>query len=497
MRRPFVTALVVGVLAPQIAYAQSSRDDDGARRDPTFMLAESARYVDVVDAFDRGSAFSFRLSAGYLYQRRSATIERELRVSDGVNGAGLVQFARVGDYVENTHTLMVNGEVGLFHDLALTFGLPIVLSNTREIRSLTDPSTREGNAALGDGWSQGGRPTSLFSVPFTSPTRSGIDQVRLGLAWSILNQSRARANPTWTLRFEWRPPVGDPLHACNSSPAPGVVSCPAPNSVPSQPPGGGTNATGAATRPGSAGSPGISRGLHGIYFQTAIARRFGFVEPYAGLDVLAEFPLRDTPFRYFDTPYGQLASYPPITSSLVVGAEFTPWENRETWQRFVIDLRLRGTYRSQGRDYSPLYDALGSSASRPLNAPGCPSNVRNADGSCQAGREVWFDGLTGNQSYITVNSQLALSAQPVKFMRIDVGVGVSWVAPHLITATDACNPNESIPAAHPEWRGGCVNDSAPDPTHRPTIDQTGGRFRTNNEVLFDFFASLSFTPRFF
>jgi hypothetical protein len=96
-----------------------------------------------------------------------------------------------------------------------------------------------------------------------------------------------------------------------------------------------------------------------------------------------------------------------------------------------------------------------------------------------------------------VNSQLALSAQPVKFMRIDVGVGVSWVAPHLITATDACNPNEAIPAAHPEWRGGCVNDSAPDPTHRPTIDQTGGRFRTNNEVLFDFFASLSFTPRFF
>ncbi len=234
-----------------------------------------------------------------------------------------------------------------------------------------------------------------------------------------------------------------------------------------------------------------------MYFQTALARRFGFVEPYAGIDILAEFPLASTPFRYSQTPYGQLSSYPPITGSLVVGAEIIPWENRETWQRFVIDVRMRGTYRSQGRDYSPLYDALGSSASRALALPGCPSNVRNPDGSCQAGREIWFDGLTTTQSYVTINGQLSLAVQPAKFMRIDLGLGLTWVAPHIITATDACNPNETVPAEHPEFRGGCVNDSAPDPTHRPVIDQVGGRFRTNNELLVDFMASLSFTPRIF
>ncbi len=508
MRRTVPFALLVGVLTPSVALAQRARDDAPARdervrdeapplRDPVFMLAESARFVDVVDSVDRGSTFSFRLSAGYLYQHRTATIERELRESPGVNGAGLVQFTRVGDYVENTHTLLVNAEVGLYHDLALTFGVPVILSNTREIRNLADPGPAEGNAALRDGWSQDMRPTSLFSVPFASPTRAGIDQVRLGLAWSILSQSRVRANPTWTVRFEWRPPVGDVLHACNGSATPGVAECPSPSSVPSSPPAGSINSVGVATRPTTAGSPGISRGLNGIYFQTALARRFGFVEPYAGLDILAEFPLRSTPFRYSDTPYGQLSSYPPITSSLVVGAEIIPFENRETWQRLVVDLRVRGTYRSQGRDYSPLYDALGSSTSRALAVPGCPSNVRNADGTCQPGREVWFDGLTTTQSYVSVNGQLAIGAQPAKWMRFDLGLGLTWVAPHLITATDACNPSEAVPADHPEWRGGCVNDSAPDPTHRPVIDQVGGRFRTNNEVLVDFFASVSFTPRFF
>lgn len=508
MRRMVLCALLIGVLTPSAALAQRSRDegssrDDSARdeapppRDPIFMLAESARYVDVVDSFDRGSTFSFRLSAGYLYQHRTATIERELRVSDPMSGAGEVQFGRVGDYVENTHTLLVNAEVGLYHDLALTFGVPVILSNTREIRALADPSMAEGNNLTRDGWSQDGRPTSLFSVPFASPTRSGIDQLRVGLAWSILSQVRDRTDPTWTLRFEWRPPVGDAMHACNASPSPGVVECPASNSVPSPPPSGGINATGAATRPVSSGTPGISRGLHGVYFQTALARRFGFVEPYAGIDILAEFPLASTPFRYSQTPYGQLSSYPPITGSLVVGAEIIPWENRETWQRFVIDVRMRGTYRSQGRDYSPLYDALGSSASRALALPGCPSNVRNPDGSCQAGREIWFDGLTTTQSYVTINGQLSLAVQPAKFMRIDLGLGLTWVAPHIITATDACNPNETVPAEHPEFRGGCVNDSAPDPTHRPVIDQVGGRFRTNNELLVDFMASLSFTPRIF
>ena len=95
------------------------------------------------------------------------------------------------------------------------------------------------------------------------------------------------------------------------------------------------------------------------------------------------------------------------------------------------------------------------------------------------------------------NGQLSLALQPAKAFRIDLGGGITWRSSYMLTVTDACNPGETVPAEHPEWRGGCVNDSAPDPTHRIAIDQPGGRFRTNGDVQFDFFANLSFTPRLF
>lgn len=486
-------AALLGASLSTSAWAQS--DPSAPARGPLFMLNETARVVDVVDAFDPGASWSLRLTAGYAFQSRRSTILRERRVSDPVAGMGLVQRLPVANYRENTHTLLVNAEFGLYRDLALTFGMPFVLSNTRSLTISSAASSADIQSALYDGWTERGAPTSVLSLPFESPERSGIDQLRIGLQWSILNQQRDRTKPTWTLSFEWRPPVGSLMRACRQTS--GRTVCPQVGSVPALPMSGIAATEVAARAPGTGdeASPGISRGLHGVYFQTTLSRRVGYVEPYAGLDFLAEFPIRSSPFRYLDSPYGMLATFPPITTTLMAGVEIIPWENRETWQRAVIDLRVRGTYRSQGRDFSPLYDALGASNSRPLLAPGCPSNVRNADGTCQPGREVYFDGLTGTASHVMLGANMNISIQPAKFLRFTLGGGFTWVSTHAITNTDACNPGTNPPADHPEWRGGCVSNSAPDPAHRPVIDQPGGRFFTSDEMLFDIFASIALTPR--
>ncbi|MEZ4394747.1 MAG: hypothetical protein R3A48_27040 [Polyangiales bacterium] len=494
MRRIPLTLIAVAAFStPALAQAQS---DAPVTRGPIPMLNETARVVDVVDAFDRGSNWSFRLTAGYSYQSRRATVLRERRVSEAVAGMGLVQRIPVANYRESTHTLMVNAELALYRDLAFTFGLPFVLSNTRSLSVASGATGTEIQNALYDGWTERGAPTSILSLPFESPERSGIDQLRLGVQWSIFNQQRDRTKPTWMIAFEWRPPVGSQLRACQV--VSGRTVCPQVSSVPSLPANGGIASTDAATRAPATGddaNPGISRGMHGVYFQTLLSRRVGYVEPYAGLDFLAEFPVRSSPFRYLDSPYGMLATFPPITTTLMAGLEIIPWENRETWQRAIIDLRVRGTYRSPGRDFSVLYDALGSSNSRPLLAPGCPSNVRNADGTCQPGREVYFDGLTGTASHIMLGANMNISIQPAKFLRFTLGGAFTWVSTHSITNTDACNPGTSPPADHPEWRGGCVSNSAPDPAHRAVIDQPGGRFYSSDELLFDIFASISLTPR--
>jgi hypothetical protein len=243
----------------------SAQEADTPTSGPLHLHSETARIVDVVDSFDAGSQFGLRLTAGYQFQRRDVRIQREMRVSDPGTSLGVPQYADVADYTRSTHTLLVNAEIGLFHDLALTFGLPLVLSDARKLRPPTGVSVDSARAALADGWTEGpGTPhaTTLFDPSFDSPERSGIDQVRLGLQWSIFNQQRDRNRPTWTLSFEWRPPVGSLLRPCRQT-ASGTF-CPDAASVPATPASGNSAPTAAARTAPANPDPGGSRGHHGV-----------------------------------------------------------------------------------------------------------------------------------------------------------------------------------------------------------------------------------------
>ena len=44
-----------------------------------------------------------------------------------------------------------------------------------------------------------------------------------------------------------------------------------------------------------------------------------------------------------------------------VGFEIIPWEQKSKHRRLVIGLGGGATYNSEGREYTPLYDALGTS----------------------------------------------------------------------------------------------------------------------------------------
>jgi hypothetical protein len=253
-------------------------------------------------------------------------------------------------------------------------------------------------------------------------------------------------------------------------------------------------ASAAYARPDGPADPGISRGVHGLYLQTLVSRRVGgYIEPYAGMDVLFEIPLGDlTAFRYGSPPYGALSTLPPIRGSFLAGLEIVPWENRESWQRFVVDASVRGTYVSQGRDYSPLYDALGSSNSVPLTAPTYAVNDLQSNNTS---RPLYFTGTTTVESYAMFTARLSIAIQAAKFLRFSIGSALTYITPHLITATDACNPNEH-PGDSSPLRGGCVGNSAPDPLSRPVVDSPGQRFRIDQNFVWDLFATVSFAPRF-
>ncbi|MDP3277083.1 MAG: hypothetical protein Q8Q09_17965 [Deltaproteobacteria bacterium] len=498
-----LTLTLLGLVLPCAAHAQT---EPSSQPSPTSAAVQQERLVhsmdgafvtDVADAFDPHTTWAPRFTVGFTRSSRSGTLQRERSpVTSGLapddprlSESGVTELDEVARYNHTQYILNLGAEIPVFHDLSFSVLAPLVLSDTRSFQA-----SGRGADALRDGWSVDGMAGSLFNLPFESPTRSGIDQIRLGINWNILNQARDIHLPTWLLRLEARVPVGEVLTACEA--ATGGPYCPQLDSPRPSTPADSTDVmsspTAPARRPAGSRSPGISRGVYGVFVQTIVSRRYGFFEPFLGIEFLLEIPAGKLPqFLYGgDRPFGQLASSPPIQGALTVGTEIVPWENRDKWQRFAIDLRLRGEYLSQGRDYTPLFDALGSSSSVPLSSPSWDVRRGMTRDLQQA---IWFTGTTGTQSRARLGGYFALNLQADKHLRFVLGGSFMYTTPYAMTATDACNPNET--SDNPADRGGCSGNSVPDPQHRLVIDTAGSRFRMTGDVTWDLQANLIFTPR--
>jgi hypothetical protein len=203
-----------------------------------------------------------------------------------------------------------------------------------------------------------------------------------------------------------------------------------------------------------------------------------------GLSFQMEWPGRaEDLFR----PSGNLAGYqntlPPRVAELTAGVTAIPWEHRGRWQRVAIDFRLVGAWISEGRDYSPLYDALGTSQSPHLTEP----NLEGIPDGATSLRSVEFNGLTDIQAHGRVGGRLAFRMQAARYVRFTFGAGVFYETPHLITSTDACNPGVS-PQPNDTRMGRCRTGII-NPHHRPVLDLPGSRFRLDGALMVDLFAS--------
>jgi hypothetical protein len=462
VRSRFLALLLVGAASP--AFGQSDAPDGELR-----LLREPHSYVDVADAFDEGDPFDVHLTVGFLRRQVYGNVQHEVPAPDG---RGSQNWADLASSEHITNTLLLGLEVGLFRDLAAYARLPIVLSDTRSLRRLdgTDP---EAFLAVDDGTAEA---PPLFELPadggFSSPSRSGLDHVAAGLAWSILNQTRSPELPTWVLLLEGRFNIGTPLQPCEA--------------------GGGRcrrwTQDAAGTWSSALGSDaGLTRGTNALRLETRASYRTGYVEPYGGLAFQIEWPgLAGDAFL----PSGDLAGFvnarPPILGQITGGVAVIPWENREDHQRFTIDGRIQATYLSEGHGYSPLFDALGTSDNRfltELNREGDPT----APGGENL-REVPFRGLTDLQPRGQVGGSISLELRAARYVRFQLAGGLYYITPFIVTYADACNANLSgVPPDDPR-RSGC-EESIVNPHHRPVLDTPGRRMRMNEQVRVDLYFS--------
>jgi hypothetical protein len=308
-------------------------------------------------------------------------------------------------------------------------------------------------------------------VPFSSPTRSGVDYIAAGLDWAIYNQQRDDTKPTWVIGIEGRLAVGTPLHACNATPGYTGVECPDPVT-------------------GQNRSPGISRGMDTLIGKSVWSRRFGYIEPYSGFWVQAEFPQASSDFGKWN-PQDNLERTPPLLGSFALGFEVIPYERRDEFQRLSADFRFMGTYHSPGRDYSELFDALGSSQAASLRVPNPGAYMAGPNGTSVVNpnvEKVYFSGITEEQAFGSFKVSAAATWQAGEYIKFTLGSAVGYAQPHLVTAADTCNPNFT---GSPDMSGPCrdpLNQSVqgvPNPDHRDVIDLPGHRFSVDDTTTID------------
>jgi len=471
-KRAFVSlALAVGVVVS--AAGEARADEPVAAKEPR-LLRETGENTTVIDAFDKDDMFDANLLMTFRQSWKSANIRRESALNqNGLSTGGFVpQNENVAAYSQSTSVLEFGADIGIFHDLALSLRLPFILADSRELTDLDGSSNNPDRFKdpAGD---------TLFSLPFKSPTRSGVDWFGVGLNYAVFNQQRDETKPTWVIGGEARFGIGERMHACNDNAA---VKCPDP-------------ANGSISR-----DPGISRGMNTLIAHTIFSRRFGYVEPYTGFRLQAELPQSNSDFGRTNDLRGSLLSNPPLLGTFTVGMEIFPYENRERFQRLAVDLRMRGTYHSPGRDYSELFDALGSSQARSLRNPNPASYRAGPDGFTSVadpnGSKVFFTGITDQHAFGSFGASAGVTYQLAEYVKFNAGLGLTYVQSHLITAADACNPDfkTDASASGPCRSGGASAAGGsptgiPNPNHRQVIDLPGRRFSVDDTTIVDLWLS--------
>jgi hypothetical protein len=444
------------------------------------MMSETAEVTSVVDAFDKDDPFDLNLTLGFQQSWKHANIRRETTLNQpGLSSGNFTATTEnIASYSQQISTLNVGADVGIYRDLALILRLPIILQDAQSLGDLNGSSTPANNGRFEDSQGQ-----QIFKLPFQSPTRSGIDWFSVGLDWAIFNQQRDLTKPTWVIGIEGRFGVGTPLHACNANATP---QCPDPSLGK------------AATNPSSQSrSPGISRGMDTVVAHTVFSRRFGYIEPYTGLSFLADFPQSGSDFGETNGFQGNLVNHPPLVGTFSLGTEVIPWERREQFQRLVFDFRALGIYHSEGRDYTELFDALGSTGSGILRSPnpggytagsGKFAGMSVADPTQQ---QVFFNGITDQLQYASLGGRFSATWQAGEYVKFVAGVGITYNQSHVITADQACNPNVSSTIAN---AGPCFTEAnfgqkqstgIPNPNYRPTLDVPGNRFLSDDGTIVD------------
>lgn len=449
--------------------------------------------MDVQDSFEDNHPFGMTFNVRYEYKSQTADILREY-VDPVDKTLTLLNQLQAQTYVQTAHFDL---RVGLYKDLEFAVDLPLVLSQYTDIGFHPDVKKQAKaagkdprDAVLGirdidpdPGTWEKAKSTTLFDLPYKGTDRSGLGDVKLGLRWSPWNLERDPGYPTWILSIMATLPTADVKRAGNTA---------------------------------------VGGGMTWVHFNTSIARRvMTRLQPYFdfNVDVPAAASSGSLFQNYNSTTQNRVK--PPTSVGVKVGTQFFPWE-REHGDRYIsVDLGGGFDYFLDGRDYSVLFEALGTSPCRTSNdcwmttydrdvkalkdqeakvqaafkkglltKDTYEKQIKNLEDQIAAkGVADTFkrsDGITDVEAHGMLSSWFGLAYQPIKNLTLGGQLSLLWQQPHFITNADP--GQDSMDDVRIDSPGildtavtgyNSLGDNEYNPVYLKEIDYPGRRFKVD------------------
>ncbi len=431
--------------------------------------AAAGPHSDVASAFDPDDGFDLILTVDYRLDIRRSAIRREATGAPGTTRLDPVPVIADLIFAGSRHTVIPRLELGLFHDVSFGLAVPLVLSDNRtlELDQRNTPCDFEGDdrtcvnrassstladdliqMAGYDGQHGGAGFTGDDPTVFRGPTRSGLDQVHLGLTWAAMNQERDDTKPTWKLGAELRLATGKVANMVSADP-------------------------GSAT--------GIGRGVHEVRLWTSMARRLGWVEPFVEAWWLAPFAVKDNS-PYADPGFGARSTLPQQQGGARFGFEAYAVDQGDEGARLSIELSSRLVTHFEGRAHTEMWEVFAMAGDAASDGP----LVLDADPLTAGVQGVDHPGVTNVENYLEAGARLATRLSVGPRFRISAGFELTAETEHVITFTDA---GIDLSACSGSQTTGCeIEDddlvtpstSEVNPLHVPLIDLVGHRYRAHD-----------------
>ncbi len=453
MRRLILAMIVVGV-----SFAGSAYGND---------------LTEVFGAGDDGSV-RLRIMPHFDFRSESAVIAREAPC-DAATSARCTEDStilnRELDYSHTTTTLGLKLQAGLARGLELHIDLPFVVADSTDISfangvDQTNSSVDPSNARIAQDLAAGGPFDEFFATyrlfdvanGTSYDTRRGLGDMSLGISWLAFDQSRQPHTADFALRLGYTAPTGTVREGDNTA---------------------------------------VGSGLHWIRAALALGRQYGPAYPYFGVDFGA--PFAGTRSLFSGAGDSQPFSKPGVRADAAIGVELTVYENPVNDIRIAVDVRGEIGYVGEGRDYSPLFEALADSSCNgtSFGDAGGPSNggpyrpdpavispelaqcawvvqepgIGDESIGNRDARTYAHDGITTVEAYMTWGGSLRLTGEFNDTVGLQLMGRIEGQAEHFLTIarTGEDFNNDGKVDLDPDGR-------ERNPRYNPTYDSVGRRF---------------------